>query len=92
MAVLTAANEWDNGLTSELQVRYGRVSGSVADTYTPSNSTGKTVRVLGINNNTTGSAVSASVSGGTITITNPNATTAGNTGSTYIISYALEAA
>ena len=66
MTAMTVVESFDNTLSNEGAVKIAYLTGSNASTHTPSNSSGKTIRIIGANS-VSGSAVVATVSSGVIT-------------------------
>lgn len=85
MTAMTAAVERVISKDGEMEVRFALLTGSPAYTYTPTNNTGATIKIIGCRDDSTAyDAVTASVSAGVITID-----AAGTTTTQYALTYAL---
>lgn len=67
MTAVTVTEAYDNTLTNEGQMRIAYLLGSQNFTYTPGNSSGKTIRILSAYSES-GTAVGISVASGVMTV------------------------
>lgn len=66
MTAVTVVEAYDNTLTSEGYLKFAYLTGEPNVTFTPANSSGKTIRILSCYT-TSGTAVFATVSNGVVT-------------------------
>jgi hypothetical protein len=85
MTAFGTVNTYDTSLTNEKPVKVVVLTGDSAYTHEVSNPYGGTVRVVSAFDNTTGDAVTATVSSNTITVD----ASGGNTGNTYTVQYMI---
>ena len=67
MTAVTVVEAYDNTLGSEGMLRMAYLDGESGSTYTPTNASGKTIRIMSCYT-ASGTALQATVSGGVITL------------------------
>lgn len=70
MTAVTENETFNNTLTNEMEIKTAHLTVTSDETYTPSNTTGKTLKILSCYNGTDGATVKCTISSGVITMGN----------------------